>query len=344
MSDRVSRMRVPFFDTQLAYVSEAIRRGHLALGPHQEILAEELGRLFSKRFVTLTSSGFGALLVTLRAVTTPGESVFTSPASTCFAMVNAIRAAGLRARYVDMEPGTMSIPLPCPSEQCAGGGTALIPDHFGVVAQAVRDQARSNGIVVEDAAQAFVSRIDCPTIADVVVLSFYPTKVANGIDGGAVLTDDPGVQAAVQRAASYEDQREPDPAVRFNLRMSNINAAFLLGTLEHLTQLRVTLDSTFKRLESATRAAGLDPLTAGGDSPSRFVVRVADGESRDRLLAKLNRRGIDAARELVPVCPPEDWARLPIMQRLVSTTLSLPFHAALMEWEIEHMERVLGSL
>jgi dTDP-4-amino-4,6-dideoxygalactose transaminase len=174
------------------------------------------------------------------------------------------------------------------------------------------------------------------------MLSFYPTKVMNGIDGGAVLTDDPAVHSAVARTVSYADQVVPDGSVRYNLRMNNLNAAFALGTMRHLDTLERGLREAFARLSSAARDAGLRTLDYRVDVPTKFVVATPDGAARDAWVDHLIAHGIEAAPELIPVCPAELAGHFPAMQRLVSTTFSLPFHPALTDHELDCVEKALG--
>ena len=76
------------------------------------------------------------------------------------------------------------------------------------------------------------SREQVDTSADVVTLSFYPTKWVNGIDGGAILLDDDELACLIRKRASYVDQIEYEHRGRYNAQMSNLHAAIALSSLQ----------------------------------------------------------------------------------------------------------------
>jgi dTDP-4-amino-4,6-dideoxygalactose transaminase len=317
----------------------AVRGAQLARGPHLGQLEERLAALLGKRYAVLTVNGFAALFAALRArKLTPGTPVRTAAAGTCFAMVNAIRAADLTAEFTDLEQDSLSLALPI------GAATiAIAPDHFGRIADAARDYRPSPGrFMIEDAAQAFFSRGQVPTKADAVVLSFYPTKWIDGIDGGAVLTDDASLYDEMRRVVSYVDQVEHESAARFNLAMPNLHAAYALASLERSESVVARLRAAHESLARAATGCGLIPLAyRQGEVPSRCVLRAASREHRDRVLSGLARQGVQASRELLMLCPPKDAALYPAAMQLVDHTLSLPFHPYLIDDEIQRVVRAL---
>ncbi len=345
MNDVVGRIRIPLFDDQTNNLIEAVRNGYLVRGPHLDQLSEVLGRLIGKKYVLLTANGFSALFAVLKAARISSGRVVTTPASTCFAIVNAIKAAGREPRFVEMDAASASISAienpPDEDSDCI----AIVPDHFGIIAPACRGPRTRPGMLIEDAAQSFLSLIQARTEVDVVVLSLYPTKLLNGIDGGAVLTDDRDIYERVRKVASYAGQREVEASARYNLGMNNVNAAFALGTIAHLDHLRSTLLRLHERITHVLARRGIRVMAPGVDDvPSRLIV-VVDGEKhRDAMMATFRQAGIQASRELMPVCPPEFVDRFPVMQRLVATTMSLPFHPAMSEKDVAYIETVIGCL
>jgi dTDP-4-amino-4,6-dideoxygalactose transaminase len=345
MSEPVARIRVPVFEGQLENVVAAIRAGQLARGPHLGRLEAELCAMFGKRHALLTSNGFAALFATLKALGPADAPVLTAAAGTCFAMVNAIKAAGREVAFADLDAGSFGIGDLRGLQ--AGGrlAAAVVPDHFGRIAPACRRPLADGALLVEDAAQAFLSRRRIGTAADVVVLSFYPTKFANGIDGGAVLTDLTDLHQTMRHLASYEEQHEFEPAARFNLGMSNLHAAFALGTLAEIEGIERRLLDSHAVLRAVATDCGLRVAEPGaGEVPSRFIVECTDRAARDRMLAQLEHCGVQASRELVWLCPAEERGRHPVAARLVDCTLSLPFHPLLSDREVERIGAALRSL
>lgn len=96
------------------------------------LVAETLATMFGKKFVTLTSNGLAALFTTLQSTVPRGEPVTTSLASTCSAIVNAIKAADLPVVFADMDPATLSMPDSAGTTALAGDDRhAVISDISG---------------------------------------------------------------------------------------------------------------------------------------------------------------------------------------------------------------------
>jgi dTDP-4-amino-4,6-dideoxygalactose transaminase len=340
MNKGIARIRIPQFDEQADKLMEAVRSGYLARGPHLEQLSEELGRFVKKKYVVLTTNGFSALFATLKSVCVGSERVITAPASTCFAIVNAIKAAGCVPNFLDMDMASASIAAI--ENPLDAGCIAVVPDHFGIVAPICGGMGLRPKILIEDAAQAFLSLCGMETKADVIVLSLYPTKVLNGIDGGAVLTDDYEIYQRVQKVVSYVDQFEDEEPTRYNLGMNNINAAFALGTISNLDYLRRVLLQLHGRFTDVLKRRDIRTLTIGKtDVPTRFIVVADDEKQRNTMMTSFNQAGIPANCELMPVCPPDRVDLFPMMRRLVSTTLSIPFYASMSERDIDKIEKTI---
>lgn len=331
----IGRIRVESSAAHESMVLEALRSAQLARGPHLGELAQRLSARFGKRYAVLTVNGFAALFVALRArKLVPGTPVRTAAAGTCFAMVNAIRAADLVAEFTDLEPDSLSL---APSATAAS--VAIAPDHFGRIADAAREYHQAPGrFLIEDAAQAFFSRAQVSTQADAVVLSFYPTKWMDGIDGGAVLTDDPALYDEMCRVVSYVEQVEHESAPRFNLAMPNLHAAYALASFARCDSVAARLHTAHEALARAAAGCGLSPLTYHrGEVPTRCVLRAASRDHRDQILSRLAGQGIQASRELLLLAPAADANRYPSAVQLVDCTLSLPFHPFLRDDEIERV-------
>ena len=342
MNDPIHRIRIPCYEEQVDLVRDALRKGELVHGPRLEMLARALSELFGKKQVVLTANGFSALFLALKAAPPGSGSVRTVPLGTCFVVTHAIRAAGRRPAFSDVEFNSASLGAGGPEPDA---DVALVPDHFGILAPACRKREPGWNLFIEDAAQAFHSRVRKKSRADAVVLSFYPTKWANGIDGGAILTDDSEFAERCRRLCAYSDQRGWEEEVRYNLRMNNVNAAMALGTLAHLDEEAERLEAVFGILAAALRKRGVAHLAPGaGEVASRLVVAADTEQERERWERHFRSLEIATSRELMFVCPAAATGDHPVAQRLVDTTFSLPFHPLLGEPEIDRMEKAICSL
>jgi len=341
MSSIIRRVGIPLYEQQMDNVAEAIRNGELVLGRHLELLRERLAQLFGKRYVALTANGFSALFVALKAALAQPRSILTAPASTCHAMTNAIRAAGHQPIFADMEVLAASLPA---AGDNAPDTVAIIPDHFGLLAEANRNRAPGSRLLIEDASQSFISCSRERGPADAIVLSFYPTKLVNGIDGGALLTDDADLYERARRLICYSDQHRYESDGRYNFRMNNVNAALALGTLDHLSEIAARLQSLYAVLSDAFRRKGTRHLMARGQEvASRFIVVAEDEADKEAWLRHFELAGIQAASELEFICPPERVPSFPVAGQLVRTSFSVPFHPLLSDAELERMRAAIGA-
>lgn len=344
MNRLVERIKIPVFESQISNATSAMRKGQLARGPHLHELEKHLQLMFRRQFAVLTMNGFSALFAALKACISVPANVVTTPASTCFSMVNAIKSAGHTPVFVDMDIDSMSISEIALKATTKDDTIALIPDHFGLVAPYCRKSRSQRLYLIEDSAQAFLSRQKIQTDAEALVFSFYPTKLLNGIDGGAILTDDVDLFKRLQAFVSYAEQIEPEDTPRLNLGMANINAAFALGTLDHIGELRDVLLKGFTELREVAERIGLRVVSIQeGEIPTRFIV-LCDGQSqRDSLVTSLRSRGIGASLELMWVCPLSERHRFPNSEKLVNTTFSLPLHPLTQPEDIQSIEAALGG-
>jgi dTDP-4-amino-4,6-dideoxygalactose transaminase len=340
MSEVIKRIQVPLFDEQVSLLRDAVEKGMLAEGPHIEQLAESMQVMFGRKYAVLTANGFSALFAALKCVCPEKANVITASGSTCFAMVNAIKAAGCVPEFCDLELATASMATPELSQGIEG--VAMVPDHFGHVASLCKK--KSSLLLIEDAAQSFLSLASTKTVSRIVVLSLYPTKLCNGIDGGVILTDDLTLFNRLKKIVTYKDQYELEDSPRYNLRMNNLNAAFALGSLSNIKKIRNDLIQLNQRYTDSLKGSDLKVLSLkNGEVPSRFIVIAKDKSHREFCVSILNEIGISASLELIPLCPPQMIRHFPQMCRLVDTAFSIPFYPFMSEEDASRIEFALRT-
>ena len=167
----------------------------IADAPLDDVRAELAGA-FGARSVTLTDSGTSALVLAFRALV-PRDGVVALPAYACIDLVAAAIGAGVRVRFYDLDPGSMS-PEPGSLRATLGRGAdaILVAPLYGypVDMPAVAALAGERGIpVIEDAAQGAGSTLGGVRVGSfgaVSVLSFGRGKGTTGGSGGALLVHD----------------------------------------------------------------------------------------------------------------------------------------------------------
>ena len=157
-------------------------------------------------------NGADAIQLALRALGIGVGDTVVTVSHTAVATVMAIELCGARPLLVDIDPRTFTIdPAKFEATLRAHPGckAAVLVHLYGhPVAPECIDIARRHGLkVIEDCAQshgATVGGRTTGTLGDLAAFSFYPTKNLGAVgDGGAVLTDDAELAAAVRRLHQY---------------------------------------------------------------------------------------------------------------------------------------------
>ena len=154
----------------------------------------------------LTNSGTSALVVALRALASPGDTV-AYPAYACIDLTTAALAAGLKVRLYDVDPATLSPDLDSVRATIRRGVHVIVVAHlFGYPSdvRGVTSIADEYGIpVIEDAAQGAGGALNgrrLGGISNLSILSFGRGKGTTAGSGGAVLSRTPDLVARLKRA------------------------------------------------------------------------------------------------------------------------------------------------
>ena len=176
----------------LSYMPWAYRRGH-----ERDALRRDLATRTGYD-VSLFASGREALLALLRALDLPSGSEVIVQGFTCVVVPNAIKAAGLRPVYADIDRETLNLTPETVAAAASPITRVVICQHtFGIPAptEALRAQCDAQGwILIEDCAHVLPDH-DGPTdilrFSDHAICSFGRDKAISGIGGGAALSRHP---------------------------------------------------------------------------------------------------------------------------------------------------------
>lgn len=170
--------------------------GRSRRGAALETLREALATRFGARAVALTDSGTSALVLALRMVVPRGGTV-ALPSYACVDLLTAAHGAGVRVRFYDVVPDTLSPDLDRVRDALHRGADAIVVAHlYGYPADipAVRALADAHGAtVIEDAAQQAGGTLGGTRLGafgPLSVLSFGRGKGMTGGRGGALMAID----------------------------------------------------------------------------------------------------------------------------------------------------------
>ena len=346
-------------------VLEVLRSGRLSLGPaidrFEQLFAETVGAPYA---AAVSSGTSGLHLLSVLAGFGPGDEVITSPYS-FVASANCFIHEGATPVFADVGERTMNLE-PAAVEAAITKRTKGIVavDIFGYPCELdpLRALAEKQGLVlIQDACEALGAEYKGRRLgshgADA-VFAFYPNKQMTTGEGGIVTTHS---EETWQQLVSLRNQGRADGGgwleharLGFNYRLDDVRAALGIGQLEKLdTILSLRHAAAARYAELLAGIDGLEVPLADDDDHVRswfvYVVTLARGTDRERVIAELEREGIATSRYL-PSIHLQSYMRerygfseglCPVSEDLSQRTLALPFFTAI---EAEDQERVAGAL
>ncbi|MBU1193721.1 MAG: DegT/DnrJ/EryC1/StrS family aminotransferase [Proteobacteria bacterium] len=169
----------------------------------------ELTRHFKVSHSFLVSSGKAALTIILKSLHEqhPERNEVIIPAFTCYSVPSAILKAGLEIRLCDINPDTLDFDFDqLENEISRPCVLAVIPTHlFGMPADIgrIRNITTAKKVwIVEDAAQAMGGESNhqkLGTLGDVGFFSLGRGKALSTVEGGIILTNNPGLADRIAR-------------------------------------------------------------------------------------------------------------------------------------------------
>jgi dTDP-4-amino-4,6-dideoxygalactose transaminase len=325
-----------------AAVHRVLDSGRFVLGEEVDAFEREYAAFCGASHAVAVNSGTSALhLALLAAGVEAGDDVITVP-FTFVATVAAIRYAGARPVFVDVDPQTCTM-APDRLERALTSRTkAIVPVHlYGQPADMdpIVEIARRRGVaVIEDAAQAHGAEYrgrPCGSLGDLAAFSFYPGKNLGAAgEGGIVVTSDPARAKKVRLLRSWAEERRYEHLLEgFNYRMDAMQAAILRVKLRYLPLWnagRVLRADRYREQLAATPAVQLPRVRP--NSTHVYHVFAARVPTRDRVRAMLESAGIETAIHYpVPVHLQPAYAELgykpgmfPVSEAAAASVLSLP--------------------
>ena len=257
-------------DLEIQAVVDCLNDGWLAgFGPRTVQFEEKVSVLFGKKYGLFVNSGSSAILLGLNALNLEkGDEVIT-PASTFSTTLAPIIQCGLKPVFCDVEIGTY---VPTAEQVCAKitekTKVILLPNLIGSKPDwaKIRQMARPDIILFEDSADT----ITLTTETDIAITSFYSSHLITAAgSGGMVMFND---EKFLKRATMFRDwgrigDNSEDVKTRFefsidgipydykflygavgyNMKSSELNAAFGLVQIDRLEEIREKRKTMFNR-------------------------------------------------------------------------------------------------
>ena len=342
-----------------ANIRRVVESGEYVQGPMLKQFEQELAAFHGMKHAIGTGNGTDAIWLALMAMGIgAGDEVITHP-NTFFATAEAIWVAGATAVFVDCDPQTKCID-PAKIEAAITPKTkAIIPVHlYGQCADmpAIRKIAEKHKLrVIEDNAQAVDAAGDgfrIGELSDAVSTSFIVQKNLGTFgDGGAVVTNDPAIDAHVRKLRNHGSTKRNVHSFGFNSRLDDIHAGILSAKLKHIHQWndqRISWASRYTAgLKGATRI-DLPYVKPGYRHVFHlYVIETKNPAHRDQLLDFLVQSGIDAKTHYSIAIHKQDgypWGKgarivgsVANAERNAASCISLPMYPELTDAEVDYV-------
>ena len=267
-------------------IVDIFKNNQLVTGSHLKFLEKGLSKEFSFDYVKLTSSGYAALFLALKSLDLSCARIVVPLISTCQAITNAVLANGFEVVFCEIDQNHLSL---CDENLSKlfrekSFDAIIAPSHFGIPAP-IKIYKKYGVPIIEDACQSFFTRTNVKSEADIMVLSFYPTKQFNCIEGGAILYNSFNKSEIINDLRYYDNQQKFDGKARYNFRMANLHAAFGCLSLEKIKDERNSLLSKRDNYINGIKDKRLllEAQCDSGIIPWRFLIKSNNSDFFDYL-------------------------------------------------------------
>ena len=336
------------------YLVDAYKSGWVSSsGPYVEKLESILPTFTGTNFATPVSNGTTALHLALLALDINAGDEVIIPNLSYVAVANAVIYCGAIPILCDVTESNLAIDANEVLKKISPKTKAIIVVHnygFFTDVLEIKKLVKPFGIkIIEDCAEApflSVNGITTGTQGDIATYSFFGNKVVTSGEGGCVASNDIDLIKKVnylKNQANIPENRFVFEDLGYNYRMTNLQAAVLVGQLERFEELissRYRVFETYQKYlknNKKIRLVTSDPIS--NMSPWLFSIRVNQGDVQN-IMTYLHRKGIDTR----PFFSPHSLAKrfrtpaaYPISEALNNECFNLPTFPKLSDDKIEYI-------
>ncbi len=327
---------------EMKAVSDVIASGYIAEGAIVKEFEQKFGDYLNVKHAVATNSGTSALHLALLALEVgPGDEVII-PSYVCCALLNAVNYAGATAVLADICPNTYNLDAADVKKRLSSRTKAIIVPHLFGMAADLDPLLALDVPIIEDCAQAVgavYNQRPVGTFGVAAIYSFYATKVITTGEGGMVVCNAKDIAERIRDLKTY-DQKD-DYKIRFNYKMSDIQAALGLSQLQRLNSV---LGRRKTIAEQYTRSFKALDLNLPPDDSGHIFFRYVLGLNTNSLpwIQALAREGIGCDRPVyLPLHRQMQRKDCPVSEKAWKNSLSIPIYPSLTD---EAVTRVIDAV
>jgi dTDP-4-amino-4,6-dideoxygalactose transaminase len=234
--------------------------------------AERFAKLHGAKYGLCLANGTIALVAALQAAGIKFGDEVIVPAYTWDGTATAVLFAGGVPVFADVDPDTYCLDVESARKAITPRTKALLPVHLAMRfadMDALSDLARAHGLkIIEDCAHAHGGQYrgrGAGSIGDIGCFSFQESKLMTSGEGGMVITSDlklfEHMQSQVNCGRASRTDQFQQRVLGANYRMTEMQAALLIGQLDMLPDFAAKRSKNAARLSSALEGIpGIRPL------------------------------------------------------------------------------------
>ena len=335
------------------------------MGEQHKKLEEKLLDVLKAPYLSLFNNGMNALLAAIRAFDIYDGEIITTP-FTFAATPHSISWNGLTPVFCDIDPKRMTLDPKCLEPLITEKTRAILPVHvFGTACDVyeIDKIAKNYGLkVIYDGAHVFGTEIDgigIGNFGDITMFSFHATKLFNTAEGGALTCKDQSIKKRIDELKNFGIISEDEVTrVGLNGKMNEIQAAMglcVLEGMEHERQERERIRKIYiEELGGIAGISFLPDIPGVTRSLQYFVIGINEkvfGKSRDYVYEELRKYNVFARKYFYPLCSnfpcysklsSASLKNLPVANKIVNETLSIPFYGALRDNDVRKICRIMS--
>ena len=238
-----------FDETEIAYVTEALRSGTLTTtkGKFGKMLEQKFAEKFGAKYAYACTSGSAAIHIAVATINpNPGDEIITT-SITDMGALTPLMYRGVVPVFAEVDPKTLNVTADTICAKISERTKAIIVTHlFGNPCEmnSIMALAKEHNLpVIEDSAQTFLAKVGdkyAGTIGDIGCFSLQQGKHMTTGEGGMVVTNDEKLARHmflyINKAWGYGDVNPDHYFMALNYRISELQAAAALGQLEKLEE------------------------------------------------------------------------------------------------------------
>ena len=343
---------------EITVVTSILKNGALTSaanqgGKHVQNFEKSVSSFVKSKYAIAVNSGTAALQAALYALDIKNGDEVLVPSFTFVATANAVVSTGAKPVFVDILKENYTMDPDDLEKKITKKTRAIIPVHlYGNIADVDRlaeISKKYNLPIIEDSAQSLGSKYKgkhSGTFFEMGCYSMYPAKVMTAGEGGFIVTNNKKLRDKLLMIRNHGMVHGYDTKIfGLNFRLPEINAAIAtvqMKKLPNFLKIRKQNAELLSKLLSDLKVTL--PHQRKNENVNWYLYTIAI-EKRDKLLKKLNEKGIGAASYYpTPVHKTPFYklnTKLPITKWASSHVLSLPIHPKVTQKNIEFIAKTI---